>query len=63
MPATNDRVTRTEQPFGYREALAQVIAELAASEAKRLEAERAVWRARCERRSVLLDARCMELAA
>jgi hypothetical protein len=53
----------TEVPFGYREALARVIAELAESEAKRLEAERAVWRARYHGRSLLLDQRGLALAA
>jgi hypothetical protein len=63
LPATNDKLPMTEVPFGYREALAQVIAELAESEAKRLEAERADWRARYQGRSVLLDQRGLALAA
>jgi hypothetical protein len=63
MPATTDRFPRTEQPFGYREALVQVIAELAASAANRLEAGRAAWRAHCQRRSVLVDDRGLALAA
>jgi hypothetical protein len=63
VPATNDSFSTTEPGFGYCEALAQVIAELAESEARRLEAERAVWRARCHGRSVLLDQRGLALAA
>jgi hypothetical protein len=63
MPAVNDRFPTAAEPFGYREALAQVIADLAASEVKRLQAERAAWRARCERRSVLLDERGLALVA
>jgi hypothetical protein len=61
--ATNDRRPTTEEPFGYREALAQVSAELAESEATRLEADRAAWRARYHSRSVLLDQRGLALAA
>lgn len=63
MPATNDSLPTTEPAFGYCEALAQVIAELAESEATRLEAERAVWRPRYHGRSVLLDRRGLALAA
>ncbi len=63
MSATYDRFPRTEQSFGYREAVAQVIAELAAAEVKRLEAERAAGRTRCRRRSMLLDERGLALAA
>jgi len=63
MPATTGRIPTADEPFGYREALAQVIAELTAAELKRLEAERAVWRARCRRRSRLLDERGLALAA
>lgn len=63
MPVTTRRIPTADQPFGYREAVAQVIAELAAAEVKRLEAERAAWRARCRRRSQLLDERGLALAA
>jgi hypothetical protein len=63
MPATNDRLPTTEASFGYDEALAQVIAELAESEARPLEAERAVWRARYPGRSLPLDQRGLALAA
>ncbi len=63
MSATYDRIPTTEQSFGYREAVAQVIAELAAAEVKRLEAERAAWRVRGQRRSGLLDERGLALAA
>jgi hypothetical protein len=63
MPATTGRIPTGEEPFGYREALAHVIAELTAAKAKGLEAERAAWRARCQRRSVLLDDQGLALAA
>ena len=63
MPATSNGFPTTEAAFGYREALAQVIAELAESEAKRLEAERAAWRAHYHGRSLLLDQRGLALAA
>jgi hypothetical protein len=63
MPATNHCFPMAEEPFGYREALAQVIADLTESEAKRLEVERAVWRACCQRRSTLVDERGLALAA
>ena len=55
---TNDRDAR----FGYREALAEVIADLAARELRRAQAERAARRARQERRSLLVDARGLALA-
>jgi hypothetical protein len=63
VPATNDSLPTTELPFGYREALAQVIGELAECEAKCLEAERVAWRARYHGRSLLLDQRGLALAA
>jgi hypothetical protein len=63
VPATNDSFPTTEARFGYREALAQVIAELAESDSTRLEAERVAWRARYHGRSVLLDQRGLALAA
>ena len=62
MPATTDFIPTAAEAFGYREALAQVIAELTASEATRREDERAVWRARCRRRSLLVDDRGLALA-
>jgi hypothetical protein len=63
MPVTNFSFSTIDAPFGYHEALAQVIGELAASEVKRLQAERVAWRARRQDRSVLLDERGLALAA
>jgi hypothetical protein len=63
MPVTSCSFPTIDAPFGYREALAQVIAELAASELKRLGAERVAWRARRHDRSVVLDERGLALAA
>jgi hypothetical protein len=60
---TNDHALTVKASFGYREAIAQVTVELAAAEINRLETERAAWRARCRRRSVLLDDRGLALAA
>lgn len=63
MPGTKHSFPTANEPFGYREALAQVIAELTAAELNRLEERRAAWRARCRRRSLLLDERGLALAA
>jgi hypothetical protein len=60
---SNESARTRDETFGYREALAEVIAELAASERRRAEAERAARRARWQRRSVLLDGRGLALAA
>ena len=57
------RSNSCEERFGYREALAEVIAQLAAAEVRRAEAERGARRAQWERRSVLLDERGLALAA
>jgi hypothetical protein len=54
---SNENPQTRERAFGYPEALAEVIADLTASEARRLEAERAARRTRWPCRSVLLDER------
>jgi hypothetical protein len=63
MSTGNENPDRHGEVFGYREALAEVIADLTACERRRLEAERAVQRARWQRRPALLDARGLALAA
>ena len=63
MSTSNESARTRGETFGYPEALAEVIAELAASERRRVEAERAARRARWQRRSVLLDERGLALAA
>ena len=60
---TNERPRPRGEAFGYREALAEVIADLRASEIRRLEAERATQRARWQRPPTLLDARGLALNA
>ena len=57
MSTSNENPQTRERAFGYPEALAEVIADLTASEASRLEAERAARRTRWPRRPVLLDER------
>jgi hypothetical protein len=54
---SNDSPRQRGQVFGYREAVAEVMAELAASNARRLEAERGA------RRSVLVARRGLAVAA
>ena len=51
------------EPYGYHEALAEVIAQLTVSEQRQLEGERAARRKRYQRRSALLDERGLALAA
>ena len=63
MSTNNDQPRQSAEAFGYRGALAEVTAELAALNARRLDAERAARRARWERRPVLLDERGLALAA
>jgi hypothetical protein len=55
--ATNDITVMAVTSFGYREALAEVLADLTAREIKRLEAERAARRARWQRPARLIDDR------
>ena len=63
MSTGNENADGRGEAFGYREALAEVIADLTASEHRRLEAERAAQRARRQRRPALLDERGLALAA
>jgi hypothetical protein len=55
--AVNDVRVMTPTGFGYREALAEVLADLTAREIERLEAERAPRRVRWQRPARLIDAR------
>jgi hypothetical protein len=59
---SKNSVPRREASFGYREALAEVSAQLTASEARRLQAERTARRRRWQHRSVLVDERGLALA-
>jgi hypothetical protein len=62
MRSTNDRSPGGERCFGYREALAEVSAQLVARDRARLEAERARQSAHGARRSLLIDERGLALA-
>jgi len=55
--ATDDSPAAIPIGFGYREALAEVIADLTAREIERLEAERGARRARWQRPARLIDDR------
>lgn len=63
MPASNNSFSPREERFGHREALAELHAEFNEAEARRLETERAAWRARCQRASLFVDDRGLALAA
>ena len=62
MPTSEGQVAGAERPFGYAEALEEVTEQLRADELARVEAERAGWRARRGRHSVLIDERGLALA-
>ena len=65
MPTSKSTISprKGDENFGYREALAEVTAQLAASEQRRVEAERAARRASWRRGPALLDARGLALTA
>ena len=58
LTGNNDR----KDGFGYREALTEVMAQLAVAEVRRAEAARAAQRTYWERRSLLIDERGLALA-
>ena len=62
MSTTNNSAPRRDGSFGYREALDEVLADLTATERRRVQAERAARLARYRRRSVLVDPRGLALA-